>query len=45
MRQTGWDPRFSTAEGTFFGHGDMKVKGRISVGYETDVMVWEGISW
>lgn len=43
MRQTGWDPRFSMARGTFFGYGDMKVKGRISVGYETDVMVWEGM--
>lgn len=45
MRQTGWDPRFSMARGTFFGTGDMKIRGRISVGYETDVMVWEGVSW
>ena len=44
MSQTGWDPRFSMAHGTFFGCGDMKVKGRISVGYETDVMIWQGIS-
>ncbi len=45
MRQTGWDPRFSMARGTFFGYGDMKVRGRISVGYDTDAMVWEGVCW